>query len=31
MQMTKVALAVKIALSTDAFHQTAMENKDAAV
>ena len=31
MKMTKVALAVKIALSTDAFHQTVMENKNATV
>lgn len=31
MQMTKVALAVKIALSTDAFHQTVTGNKNATV
>jgi hypothetical protein len=29
MKMTKVALAVKIALSTDAYHMTVMENKNA--
>ena len=31
MKMTKVALAVQIALYTDAFHQTVMENRNAEV
>lgn len=31
MQMTKVALAVQLALYTDTFHQTVMENKNASV
>lgn len=31
MQMTKVALAVQLALYTDAFHQTVRENQDASV
>lgn len=31
MQKTKVALAVQLALYTDAFHQTVMENKNATV